>query len=63
MAKAKARKEAQPRPEEIELAHTGDEALARLTDLTRRVIAVPKSEIIAREKRAKKKRPHGNRNG
>jgi hypothetical protein len=58
MAQAKTRKKAQDPPEEIELAHTGEEALARLSNLTRRVIAVPKSEVDAKRKRARKKRGH-----
>ncbi len=51
-------KSTKPTTPEIELDYTGDEALKRLTDMTRQVLTVPKAEIIAREKAAKSKRKH-----
>ena len=54
MAKAKARTKAEP-PPKIELAHTGKDALERLKSLTSAVLAVPKAEIVAQEKQARKR--------
>ena len=46
-------------PPEIELAHTGEDALARLREFARVVVNVPKSEIVEAELSHKMRRkPH-----
>ena len=58
MAKVAKRKKAQAPGDSEELAFTGDEALTRLKDFTRRILAVPKDNVVTTKKRPKRKSPH-----